>query len=53
MNILSAHQSSSPICPATESVSAVGFPRSKWTFTRRDLHDMLAKLNAKSDRLVA
>ena len=25
----------------------------EWTFTRRDLHDMLAKLNAKSDRLVA
>jgi len=25
----------------------------EWTFTRRDLHDLLAKLNAKSDRLVA
>jgi hypothetical protein len=26
MNFLSAHRSSNPICPATESVSAVGFP---------------------------
>jgi transposase len=25
----------------------------EWTFTRRDLHDLLAKLRAKSDRLVA
>jgi hypothetical protein len=25
----------------------------EWTFTRRDLHNLLAKLNAKSDRLVA
>jgi hypothetical protein len=25
----------------------------KWTFTHRDLHDLLAKLNSKSDRLVA
>jgi hypothetical protein len=25
----------------------------EWTYTRRDLHDLLAKLNAKSDRLVA
>jgi hypothetical protein len=25
----------------------------EWTFTRRDLHDLLAKLNAKSDRLAA
>jgi hypothetical protein len=25
----------------------------EWTFTRRDLHDLLAKLNVKSDRLVA
>jgi DDE superfamily endonuclease len=25
----------------------------EWTFTRRDLHDLLAKLNAKSDPLVA
>jgi transposase len=25
----------------------------EWTFTRRDLHDLLVKLRAKSDRLVA
>lgn len=25
----------------------------EWTYTRGDLHDLLAKLNAKSDRLVA
>ncbi len=25
----------------------------EWTYTRRDLHDLLAKLNAKPDRLVA
>ena len=25
----------------------------EWTFTRRDLHDLLAKLNSKSDRLAA
>ena len=25
----------------------------EWTFTRRDLHELLAKLNTKSDRLVA
>ena len=25
----------------------------EWTFTRRDLHDLLAKLNAKSQRLAA
>jgi hypothetical protein len=24
-----------------------------WTFTRRDLHDLIAKLNAKSQRLAA
>src|ERR1700674_2755691 len=27
MNLLSAHRSSNPICPATESVSAVGISR--------------------------
>src|SRR4029077_4624444 len=25
----------------------------EWTFTRRDLHDLLAKLNTKSDHLAA
>ena len=25
----------------------------QWTFTRRDLHDLLAKLNTKSDHLAA
>jgi hypothetical protein len=25
----------------------------EWTFTRRDLHELLANLSAKSDRLVA
>ena len=25
----------------------------EWTFTRRDLHDLLAKLNSKSDDLAA
>jgi hypothetical protein len=25
----------------------------EWTFTRRDLHDLLAKLSAKSDPLAA